>query len=94
MSNPSYKFTSYPYECPFRSSPDVLIEHSIITKDMSRNEMLEQFEYFLKAVGFHFDATESIEIVDQADYENKVAGDGTACSHCDAVPYNPILDNI
>jgi len=81
MSNPSYKFTSYPYECPFRSSPDVLIEHSIITKDMSRNEMLEQFEHFLKAVGFHFDATESIEIVDHG--EDKVAVDGTdsICTH-------------
>ena len=48
MDKPSYKFTCYPYECSMNSSPNVLIEHTITSKDVTRTDMLVLFQHFLR----------------------------------------------
>lgn len=60
---PSYKFTSYPYECVFGSSTDVLIEHTITQKDVSRDDLIEAFESFLLASGFHKNENERLDFI-------------------------------
>jgi len=64
MDKPSYKFTCYPYECSMNSSPNVLIEHTITSKDVTRTDMLELFEGFLKACGYHFGPNEVIDVIE------------------------------
>ena len=64
MDKPSYKFISYPYECTLNSSPNILIEHTITSKDVTRTEMLELFEGFLKACGYNFGPNEVIDVIE------------------------------
>ena len=54
-NNIGYKFIQYPYNCEYGSSANVLIEHTIIDRDVSLTEMLETFEHFLRASGFLID---------------------------------------
>lgn len=65
---PGYKFTHYPYNCEYGSSANVLIEHTLVDKDVSLTEMLETFEHFLRAAGFRIDGRVDIvcdeEVVD------------------------------
>ena len=60
---PYIKFTCYPYECSLGSSPDVMIEHTILSRDLTRNELLEQFECFAKAMGYSFQEGEVFDVV-------------------------------
>jgi hypothetical protein len=46
------------------SSPNVLIEHTITSKDVTRTDMLELFEGFLKACGYHFGPNEVIDVIE------------------------------
>tara|TARA_R110000764_G_scaffold202779_2_gene288017 strand:+ start:293 stop:478 length:186 start_codon:yes stop_codon:yes gene_type:complete len=48
-----YEFIAYPYECELGSSPDTTLSLAIHDKDVTLEEMYEQFEYFLKATGYH-----------------------------------------
>lgn len=64
MDKPSYKFTCYPYECSMNSSPNVLIEHTITSKDVTRTDMLVLFQHFLKACGYNFDPNEVIDVIE------------------------------
>ena len=64
MDKPSYKFISYPYECSMNSSPNILIEHTITSKDVTRTEMIEIFERFLKSCGYHFNPNEVIDVIE------------------------------
>ena len=50
-----YKFIQYPYNCEYGSSANVLIEHTIVDRDVGLTEMLETFEHFLRASGFLID---------------------------------------
>ena len=61
---PAYKFIQYPYECSLGSSPDVLIEHTILDKDCSLSDLLGVMEGFLKASGHHFSGR--LDIVDES----------------------------
>jgi len=62
---PSYKFTSYPYECIMGSSTDVLIEHTITQRDVSRAELIEAFERFLLASGFYKNDNERLDFIQE-----------------------------
>lgn len=64
MDKPSYKFTCYPYGCSMNSSPNVLIEHTITSKDVTRTDMLVLFQHFLKACGYSFDPNEVIDVIE------------------------------
>ena len=64
MDKPSYKFISYPYECSMNSSPNVLIEHTITSKDVTRTDMLILFQQFLKSCGYNFDPNEVIDVIE------------------------------
>ena len=66
---PAYKFIQYPYECSLGSSPDVLIEHTILDKDCSLSDLLQVMEGFLKASGHYF--TGRLDIVDEEDESPK-----------------------
>lgn len=48
-----YEFIAYPYECELGSSPDTTLSLAIHDKDVTLEEMYEQFEYFLKAAGYN-----------------------------------------
>jgi len=65
--SPSYKFISYPYNCPYGSSPDILIEHTIQSKDLSRDNMIEAIQSFLVAAGYHFEEGDCLEVVNEND---------------------------
>lgn len=49
-----------PYE--HESSVNTRVTIDVMQKDISRDEMLEVFEGFMKAIGFHFDDKEYITI--------------------------------
>ena len=75
MTKPAYKFISYPYECDLGSSPNTLIEYTIQDKDIDRDQMLEQFQYFLKAAGYQFNAGDYITVNnDEDDVYEEYAG--------------------
>ena len=79
--SPSYKFISYPYRCELGSSPNAKVEYSIEDKDLSLDDMLESFQYFLKAAGYQFDIGARIAVVDD------MRSDGTqsAMDLCDVI---------
>ena len=62
---PFYQFINYPYESDlhYRHVRNK-VTFDIMEQDLSRTEMLEQFELFLKACGYFFHPNESIEIVE------------------------------
>ena len=49
-----------PYE--HESSVNTRITIDVMQKDLSRDDMLEVFEGFMKAIGYHFDDNENITI--------------------------------
>jgi hypothetical protein len=48
-----YEFIAHPYECELGSSPDTTLSLIIHDRDVTLEEMYVQFEYFLKAAGYH-----------------------------------------
>jgi len=62
---PSYKFTCYPYQCIMGTSTDVLIEHTITQRDVSRDDLVEAFEKFLLASGFHKNENERLDFIQE-----------------------------
>lgn len=65
--SPSYKFICYPYDCPYGSSPNILIEHTIESKDLTRDAMIEAIQSFLVAAGYSFDEGEVLDVVNEND---------------------------
>lgn len=65
--NPHIQFICHPYECSFNSSVNNRVTYDIVQRDISRDELLEQFQYFMKAMGYHFDTDETIAIVSEND---------------------------
>jgi hypothetical protein len=68
--NKSYEFISYPYESfvsggATRTRLNMVIEDQDVTLD----EMLEQFEYFLKGAGYQIDVGQHLELVDSEEDE-------------------------
>lgn len=48
-----YEFIAHPYDCELGSSPNTTLSLVIHDRDPSLSDMYEQFEYFLKAAGYH-----------------------------------------
>ncbi len=58
---PAYSFIQYPYDEP-HITPDTIIEHWVMDRDVSRDGMLEVFEKFLRASGFNFGEGEYLDV--------------------------------
>ena len=58
---PAYSFIQYPYDEP-HITPDTIIEHWVMDRDVSRDGMIEVFEKFLKASGFNFGEGEYLDV--------------------------------
>ena len=58
---PAYSFIQYPYDEP-HITPDTIIEHWVMDRDVSRDGMIEVFEKFLKASGFNFGKGEYLDV--------------------------------
>lgn len=65
----AYKFISYPYNCEYGSSVNVMTEHSIMDRDISIDGMFEQFQYFLTGAGYHIPKGARIDFVYDDDGE-------------------------
>ncbi len=61
------QFICHPYKCSFNSSVNNRVTYDIVQRDISRDELLEQFQYFMKGMGYHFDTDETIAIVSEND---------------------------
>ena len=79
-NNIGYKFIQYPYNCEYGSSANVLIEHTIMDKDVTLEELLGTFEHFLRAAGFHIQGR--VDII----YDEEMADIEAALSSNWAVP--------
>ena len=55
-----------PYE--HSSSVNTRVTIDVMQKDLSRDDMLELFEQFMKACGYHFDKDEAVGVVDSTIY--------------------------
>ncbi len=75
--NIGYKFIQYPYNCEYGSSANVLIEHTIMDKDVTLEELLGTFEHFLRAAGFHIQGR--VDIINDEEELNVDPADLTAC---------------
>ena len=73
-----FKFISYPYNCEYDSSLNVLNEYTIEERDVSVDDMLEAFMYFMKSVGYHFATDESFAVVSSNDDDGEVDVDDEA----------------
>jgi hypothetical protein len=67
LDRPYVQFICHPYECPINSSVNTRVTYDIMQKDIRRDDMLEHFQYFMQAVGYHFDADEHIAIISEND---------------------------
>lgn len=78
-SNPAYTFIQHPYD-EESIVPNTIIEHHIMSKEISLPEMLEAFERFLQASGFIVNADEHLNIVKFADeYEDNTVETCMSC---------------
>ena len=62
--NKAYEFIAHPDERPFDTMPKSSVTYTIHDNDISLDDMLEQFEYFLKAAGYYIGVDQSLQIVD------------------------------
>jgi len=66
----SYEFIAHPYMSVGLVRPhwipsvNTTISHEIHTRDLSRDDLLELFQHFLMATGYHFAEGEGIGIVE------------------------------
>ena len=67
--NKAYEFIAHPYECEFGSSPNTTINYTINTKDMTKDDLLESFTYFMRACGYSIGTEEVLEFVDYSEPE-------------------------
>lgn len=65
--NKAYEFIAHPYECEFGSSPNTTINYTINTKDMTKDDLLESFTYFMRACGYSIGTEEVLEFVDYSE---------------------------
>lgn len=66
-ARPYVQFICHPHECLWSTSINSRVTYDIMEKDVSREDMLEQFQYFMSAMGYHFDTNETITIVSEND---------------------------
>ena len=68
--NKAYEFIAHPDERPFDTMPKSSVTYTIHDNDISLDDMLEQFEYFLKAAGYHIGVDQSLQLVDDEEEED------------------------
>ena len=61
--NKAYEFIAHPDERPFDTMPKSSVTYTIHDNDTSLDDMLEQFEYFLKAAGYYIGVDQSLQLV-------------------------------
>lgn len=61
---PHYQFICHPYSCALSSSVNNKVTFDVMDRDLSRDELLEQFAYFMKACGYHISPDECISIIE------------------------------
>ena len=67
--NKAYEFIAHPDERPFDTMPKSSVTYTIHDNDISLDDMLEQFEYFLKAAGYYIGVDQSLQLVDDEEEE-------------------------
>ena len=60
--NKAYEFIAHPDERPFDTMPKSSVTYTIHDNDISLDDMLEQFEYFLKAAGYYIGVDQSLQL--------------------------------
>lgn len=77
---PAYSFIQYPYDEP-HITPDTIIEHWVMDRDVSRDGMIEVFEKFLKASGFNFGEGEYLDVKsgDDSAFASVPSSECTSC---------------
>lgn len=61
LEKPYITLTCNPYECS--SSTNTRITIDVMEKDLSRDDLVEVLESFIKAIGYSMDADEALDIV-------------------------------
>jgi len=61
LDKPYITLICNPYE--YESSVNKRVTIEVMEKDLSRDDMLEVFENFMKAIGYHIDEKERLDIV-------------------------------
>tara|TARA_B110000259_G_C13815928_1_gene322688 strand:+ start:82 stop:546 length:465 start_codon:yes stop_codon:yes gene_type:complete len=69
--NKAYEFIAHPDERPFDTMPKSSVTYTIHDNDISLDDMLEQFEYFLKAAGYYIGVDQSLQLVDDEQSEEE-----------------------
>ena len=64
---PYIVFSCNPYEFIDEDAVDSAVQFSIYDQDLSRSQLVEQFEKFLKAIGYPMSSTEELKVVDYKD---------------------------
>lgn len=59
---PAFTFTHYPYGRP-DVVPDVLLEVTLLDRDITRDAVLEEFQRFLMGAGYYFAENENIGVI-------------------------------
>ena len=67
--NKSYEFIAYPYES-FGGATRTRLNMVIEDQDITLDELIEQFEYFLKGAGYQIDVDQHLELVDSEEAED------------------------
>ena len=60
LDKPYITLICNPYECKTSTNTRVTID--VMEKDLSRDDMIEVLEDFMKAIGYHFDQGEHLGI--------------------------------
>jgi|TARA_B110001452_G_scaffold257871_1_gene252470 hypothetical protein len=64
---PYIVFSCSPYEFIDEGAVDSAVQFSLYDQDMGRQEVVEQFQRFLQAIGYPLSPTEELKFVDHAD---------------------------
>ena len=62
LEKPHIQLICNPYECDLESSINKRITMDVMQKDLTRDEMLEVFESFMKSIGYDLDEMEYLSI--------------------------------
>jgi hypothetical protein len=62
---PRYEFIAHPYKCEYGSSVNTEIRHTILDRDISLGEILDELTTFLRAAGYQIDENYHLDIVNK-----------------------------
>ncbi len=70
LDKPYIEFICNPYECELGSSTNTRIKIDIMEKDICKDDLLETFEIFMKAMGYLLKDNDQLEIVTAENIED------------------------